>query len=353
MSSTVTTISLHVAALAAAGLGGALAALIGFPAPWLSGAMLVSGILAASDRFPPMPVHVRDFAMLLSGITIGTGVRPETLHALAAVPLSIALLFAAIVMIVIACSAVLMRFFGWKRIDAVLASVPGALSSILLIAHERQADITAIAAVQLFRLIMLILILPPLIAVGSALPVVDSTTSAMSFASVAGLAAAALPAGLLLHRLQVPAALLLGAMLASATLTGSGIVAGDFPDPLASLGFTLIGAFIGERFRSMRRRDLVRLAPAALAAFVVSTIVAVAFAEAASLLLGVSQAAALMAFAPGGLEAMAILAFTLAIDPVYVAAHHLVRFMAIGLTVPLIFRARPSWFGVPPDPPQR
>ena len=80
---------------------------------------------------------------------------------------------------------------------------------------------------------------------------------------------------------------------------------------------------------------------------------AVAFAEAASLLLGVSQAAALMAFAPGGLEAMAILAFTLAIDPVYVAAHHLVRFMAIGLTVPLIFRARPSWFGVPPDPPQR
>ena len=353
MSSTVKTISLHVAALAAAGLGGALAAAIGFPAPWLSGAMLVSGILAATGRFPTMPVQVRDFAMLLSGITIGTGVTPETLRALAAVPLSIALLFAAIVTIVIVCTALLMRVFGWKRIDAVLASVPGALSSILMIAHERKADIPAIMSVQLFRLIMLILILPPLIAAGSPTTEIGTAEAAMPGTSIAWLVAVALPSGLLLHRLQVPAALLLGAMLASAALTGSGFVGGDFPDPLAALGFTLIGAFIGERFRGMRRRDLVRLAPAALAAFLVSTVVAVAFAEAASLLLGVSQAAALMAFAPGGLEAMAILAFTLAIDPVYVAAHHLVRFLVIGITVPLVFRTRPSWFGAPPNPPQR
>ena len=54
-----------------------------------------------------------------------------------------------------------------------------------------------------------------------------------------------------------------------------------------------------------------------------------------------------MAFAPGGIEAMTILAFVLGLDPAFVATHQLARFLGISL-LPVIakfylkdpFRAR-------------
>jgi hypothetical protein len=46
----------------------------------------------------------------------------------------------------------------------------------------------------------------------------------------------------------------------------------------------------------------------------------------------------LIAFAPGALEVMIILAFVLGLDPTFVAAHHLVRFIGIALTLPLLTR---------------
>ncbi len=339
--------------LLAAGAGGAVLAFAGFPAAWLSGAMIVSALIAASGRGRPMLTGVRDFALLISGITMGTGVTPATLTALAAVPLSLVLLVAAIVVIMAASAFLLIRVFGWNRMDAMLASVPGALSSILVIAHDQKADVPAIACVQLFRLVMLIAVLPSVLVAGNAGPMIAQDPQAMSLVGILVLFAAALPAGLLLHRFRVPAALLLGGMLATGVLTGSGVIDGRFPGTLASFGFMLIGAFIGERFRGMRRADFVRLLPAAVASFIVATVIAAAFAEAAALLLGVSQAAAFLAFAPGGLEAMAILAFTLAIDPVYVAAHHLARFLFIGISLPVAFKASPAFFGARRDDAQR
>ncbi|HLM40281.1 MAG TPA: AbrB family transcriptional regulator [Microvirga sp.] len=43
-----------------------------------------------------------------------------------------------------------------------------------------------------------------------------------------------------------------------------------------------------------------------------------------------------MAFAPGGLEAMTVLALVQGLDPLYVGIHHLVRFLGIGLGLPVV-----------------
>jgi hypothetical protein len=60
------------------------------------------------------------------------------------------------------------------------------------------------------------------------------------------------------------------------------------------------------------------------------------FAALAAWLAGVSFANSLVAFAPGGLEAMTVLALVLGLDPLYVGIHHLVRFLGIGLVLPFI-----------------
>ena len=45
-----------------------------------------------------------------------------------------------------------------------------------------------------------------------------------------------------------------------------------------------------------------------------------------------------LAFAPGALEALTIIAFSLGVDPAYVASHHVARFIMIAVTVPFLAR---------------
>lgn len=45
-----------------------------------------------------------------------------------------------------------------------------------------------------------------------------------------------------------------------------------------------------------------------------------------------------IAFAPGSVDAMMLLALALQLDPVYVGAHHVVRIVMVSLTMPMIAR---------------
>ena len=59
-------------------------------------------------------------------------------------------------------------------------------------------------------------------------------------------------------------------------------------------------------------------------------------------ILSLPTAEVMIAYAPGAVDAMMLLALALNLDPVYVGAHHLARIFFISLTMPLIaHRARP------------
>ena len=46
----------------------------------------------------------------------------------------------------------------------------------------------------------------------------------------------------------------------------------------------------------------------------------------------------IMAYAPGGLEAMTILSFALHLNPAFVGIHHLARFVFVSLLIPVVVR---------------
>ena len=71
------------------------------------------------------------------------------------------------------------------------------------------------------------------------------------------------------------------------------------------------------------------------AALAVAMAVAGGLAVAAATLLSLRIADVVIAYAPGGLEAMTILAFALHLDPVFVGVHQIARFVVISLLVPL------------------
>jgi membrane AbrB-like protein len=324
--------------LVAAG-GGGLFQWVGAPAGWLTGAMLAVALVGVRRRWLGPSEPLTNLGMLLSGAVIGSAATPDAVALLARNPSSLVLLLASLVATMVVTGVYLERVAGWRRLDAILASAPGALSAVMAIARETSSDIPAIAVVQLFRLFLLVAVAPGLLAyagVGaSGASLAAGPGAALDIVAMLGCGAAA---GFLFHRLGVMAPMILGATFASAALHATDLVHGGLPYWLAAPGFVIVGALIGSRFGTITARQMLGLLPVAVIAFIASAGVAAGFAAMAAQAAGVSFGVAFIAFAPGGLEAMALLAVLLGLDPLFVGAHHMVRFMAVGLLLPLAAR---------------
>ena len=123
-------------------------------------------------------------------------------------------------------------------------------------------------------------------------------------------------------------------MLAAGFMNGSGVVAGQMPPLLSDLSFALVGWFIGERFRGIKWRDVVALAGPMTVSFAVTGLVALAFSELIVALSHIPQSEAIVAFSPGGVEAMSILALALHLDPVFVGVCEPGSLDMISVTAP-------------------
>jgi membrane AbrB-like protein len=331
-----------------AGLGGASFAFFDVPAAWLSGSMLLISVIGMARPLPVLRKPWFDATMLLSGVLIGSAATPEALAAAARYPASLAVLFVGLAAIMLATGAYLHYVARWSWIDSLLAAAPGALSAVISVAEAKGANIGRIAVVQLFRILVLVALLPSIMqmtssAVSGQPPVaLVSSPGDMLLVVAAGLAT-----GLVFERIRVTAPIILGATFASAVLHGTGVVHGTLPQAIQIAILVMLGAAMGGRVSHVKRSEILALFPLAIGGFFVSVAVAFAFAWPAAWLAGVPYASAMAAFAPGGLEAMAMLAFAMGLDPLYVGAHHLARFMLLGLAMPLLV-AR-----MKPEPPPK
>lgn len=329
--------------LFAAVSGGAVGWRLNIPAPWLSGAMAATIILAAGGWGANLAPPFRNLAMLSSGLTLGSAVTSETLRTFITIPLSLLGLVVTSLVVMVVTSSVLVRYYGWQQRDAVLAATPGALSSVMAIAVEEGADVPRIAIVQLFRLVMLVAVLPSLMVfAGLSTPPISTPQPAMNVISLLLMIGFGLVGAFGLKALNMSAPFVLGPMLFVGALRGMDFFPGQYPFELSTAGFVLIGALIGGRFQGMRMREVVVIAPAALISFLAATGLGLMGAVIVSTLIGFPLSSALIAFAPGGLEAMTALAFALHIDPVIVGVHHIARFTLIGIGLPLVMKLRPS-----------
>jgi membrane AbrB-like protein len=143
---------------------------------------------------------------------------------------------------------------------------------------------------------------------------------------------------LIAYRIRFPGGLLFGAMFASATLHGSGLVHAVVPPWVANAAMIALGGVAGARFSGMPARLLASYLGASFGSFAVSAGIAAAFAGLVMALLSLPLADVMIAFAPGSVDAMMLLALALHIDPVYVGAHHVARVVFVSLAMPFAAR---------------
>ncbi|MCG6121193.1 MAG: AbrB family transcriptional regulator [Microvirga sp.] len=330
----------HAGKFLAAILFGFLFELLGVPAAWLSGAMagtVVWGMLGFKKPLPRPFIHA---AMLVSGVVMGAAITPEAMAAIASYPVSIVLLALSVAAVTAASAAFLIRVHGWTRDDAVLASVPGALSAVVAVALSRNADMSRILVVQAFRLLVLVAVLPfaaTYATSGAGSGIAATNVELATLAAFIMMIAGGLALGLVFERWRVAAPLLLAGTVASSALHLTEIAPGAVAPEIATAAFMTIGILIGERFASIDRATLPALYRAAIGSFVIGLGVSVFFAGLAMLAVGVDAAVALVAFSPGAVESMIVLALVLGLDPLYVGVHHIVRFLGIGFALPFLF----------------
>lgn len=320
-----------------AGLGALAFHAISFPSAPLTGSAVAISIAGLAGLRTELPIWMRNGAFILIGINIGTAVTPEMLASIIRWPISIAMLLLSLFVSMQLASAVLVRFLGFDRLSATLASAPGHLSYVLSMALEGNADLSRIAIVQSIRVLFITLLVPLFVATwfGTSgiefLPATVMTPAALAVSLVLTLLT-----GILFTRLRLPAAYLLAGMGVSIILHALDLTPGRMPDLLNMLAFLVMGMLIGSRFSGQTWQSIRGALAAGLWVTGITTAVALAGAAAVGLLLGLPMSMLIVAFAPGGVEAMAAIAVMLGIDPAFVAAHHVARLLLLTLLVPLL-----------------
>jgi uncharacterized membrane protein AbrB (regulator of aidB expression) len=89
----------------------------------------------------------------------------------------------------------------------------------------------------------------------------------------------------------------------------------------------------GSRFAKVNARMLLSYLLASLGSFTVAITVAAAFAFLAASLVSARPADVIVAFSPGAQDTMMLLALALHLDPVFVGAHHLARYLIVSVGV--------------------
>ncbi|GAA6187786.1 AbrB family transcriptional regulator [Litorivita sp. NS0012-18] len=348
-------IGMTLAIFAAGIIGGLVATVIGSPLPMLLGSLTFVGALAIfgfapGGQPPKVPIWLRLLFIPIIGLSIGATFTPEVFSemrkwwpSLLALTLYIPLTH-------------YFGYIGYRRVGkisgstAYYAAVPGGLLECIAMGEEAGADVRMLMALQFLRLILTIMLVPLAFSVVSGNPVgsaggMQIATAAAPFtgAEVALQAMTAAFGALIGKRLKFPAYIITGPILFSGIGHLTGIIQSAPPVWLISITQLIIGVSLGTRFVGMQLRAFFKALWLALINILATMVIAMAMGLLLHQLVGERVEAVVLAFAPGGLAEMSLVALSLHISVVYVTAHHVLRII-LSVSVAKMFAHR-----VPPD----
>jgi uncharacterized protein len=325
-----------------AATGGILFNLANFPAGWIAGSMIFTAAAALAGRQLGLPNNLARGFYIVLGMSIGAVASPKTVLGVTTWPLSIAAVSVAMGAVTVGTCVYLKRVHGWDTLTAVFGGIPGGLSQVMVLAAEQGLDLRAIAIVQSTRVVILAVCVPaglglaglagPTVLPVGAVPLADAPWE------LVGMVGLSVAVALVLLRMGFPGGLIFGPMVVSGILHGGNYVHVTFPPWFASIAMVALGSVAGSRFTGTPFRLMLGYLGAAIGSFFVALVIAAAFALTVTLMLKLHAPDVVVAYAPGSIDAMMILALALHLDPVFVGAHHLVRVFTVTLALPVLVR---------------
>jgi membrane AbrB-like protein len=335
------------AALALGAAGGALFWAVGAPLPWVLGAMIACAagsiarlpIAASSATRRPMSAVI--------GVVLGSAFHPGLLAQAAAWIVPIALLPLFLASAAFLCVIYFRRVARFDPPTAYFAGMPGGIAEMVLMGSERGADERMVGLIHGARIFLVVFILPFLIrafeADVHAPPLVTAlaapvTTEATGWPLLFWGLGCAVIGSLLGRTLRLPAWHLMGPLFVSALVHLTGLSDFHIPAWAVAAAQVGLGATIGCRFVGLDLATLARTLLLAAGSTAILLVITFGWAFAIGWATGLNPALVALAYSPGGVAEMSMVALSLSLEAGFVIVHHLVRVMLVIVGAPLSFR---------------
>ncbi|MEM7242549.1 MAG: AbrB family transcriptional regulator [Pseudomonadota bacterium] len=324
-------------ALIPAAMGGAVWASLGLPLAWLMGAALVTGIFCFAGLKVKLPDPLYRPSLAVIGAGVGLTITPSVALEIAKwFPFMAVMGFAGVVLAAIATPLVARK----GQIDpstAFFALMPGGVIEMANIGEPHGADRTTIAALHAIRVALVVGILPLALFTFFPSTGVGAEIDNLRFFPLVFILAIALLGGWLGMRFHLPAAWLLGALLAVGLVTATGVVDGQIPSPLMAIAQIFVGMSLGAKFQRDRLRQIPRAIAAGTPALLGIILIMAGLGIAASSFLPMDAPTMVLAFSIGGLAEMVLTARSLELDMAIVAAFQSIRAILVNSFAGLIW----------------
>ena len=330
-----------VAALCVGAAGGLLFWWLRAPLPWVLGSMAACAVASIAGAPIAASASTRRPMAAVMGVVLGSSFGPHLLGQARdwIVPLATLPFFLATAALL--CVAYFRRIARFDPATAYFAGMPGGIAEMVVMGADRGADERTIGMIHGARIFLVVFILPFLLRLDHApivaTPVADTLEVADWTLLLWAVGCAGL--GLIVGRLlRLPAWHLVGPLAVSAAVHMSGLADFRIPGWALAAAQVGLGATIGCRFVGLTLRVLGRTL--LLAAGSTAILLAVTFAWAASIgaLTGIDPILLALAYSPGGLAEMSMVALSLSLDPAFVIIHHLTRVVLVLIGAPLMFK---------------
>ncbi|MET0271206.1 MAG: AbrB family transcriptional regulator [Sphingomonas sp.] len=335
------------AALGTGAGGGALFWAIGAPLPWVLGSM--AACAAASIAGAPVAASSASRRPMTAviGVVLGSSFRPDLFDQARAWIVPLALLPVFLTSAALVCVTYFRRVGGFDPATAYFAGMPGGIAEMVVMGAERGADERTVGLIHAARIFLVVFTLPflirhvatPAVAPGRAIAVVAGDVAHWPLVGwAAGCAIVGLAVGRLL---RLPAWHLVGPLAISAVVHATGIADFRIPGWVLAAAQVGLGATLGCRFAGLTLRVLLRTVMLAAGSTVLLLLLTVAWAAGIAAATGIDPVLLVLAYSPGGLAEMSMVALSLALEPAFVIVHHLTRVVLVLIGAPLAFRAVP------------
>jgi hypothetical protein len=323
-------------------IGGAIFNALNLPLPWMMGAMAATGGLTLARIEMAMDSRLRTLMILVLGVFLGSAFSPEILDRIALWPITLATL----VGYVFLSTLVVYLFFrfvaGFDAKTAFFAGVPGGLNEMIILTQAAGGDERQVSVMHTTRIFLVVMTLPFVFRIledfNPALRSFGAADAQLEVIDVVLLAASAVVGFYTARLLRIPAPHLTGPMILSAAVHLSGLTSAAPPVIAVAVAQIILGSAVGARFAGLTFRDLGRILRLGGTATVILLLISAGFSLVLQTITGIPFGSLILAFSPGGLTEMSLVALALEIDTAFVATHHIARISVVVIAIPFLFR---------------
>lgn len=328
-------------------LGGLLFYAAQFPMPWLIGPMVTLAAIAVFGKVSlDMPKPVSNGLLGLLGLMVGSTLDPELasdMHkwwlTIAAIPFLLVLQFLVVQFILKYMAPhekFATRFFG---------GAAGGLIEMVTLARENNGDERSVLVMHMLRLSLLVFFAPLFFSVtleggpaGRDFAAFTSSLLDYGWANT-GLLLLCLFGGIYGGRLlRLPASSILGPFLLASIFYGADILQAEPPYAIMILAQIGVGAELGSRFAGYSFRRIRKLLLPTVVLTAALTAVAAVVAWATHIATDLSFAVLFLAYMPGGMTQMSLIALALNLNAGFVMVHLIARVFFVVFLAPFCYK---------------